>query len=315
MIVPKSPTYRRSAMLTLGNRSLNESNWTCSVKFSRYCHFMIMLDCFLTLSMQQGPCSCSTTVLFQTCSYCFLHIPDNQIPTHFTGSCGEGCHIRADLKCHKSWHFKSHQVILKAWYLWRVCHELRYVKSDGTGGNWLIYLTVLDPNIKLGYIKEHWGPDFVLHIRAILVLRLSWVFCQTSAGSYEHFRKQYETRQYMPDELPKLKAKWIASAIRTPWKQLQGNCSWKYKRTKLRYYHDTVVILKLIPNKVQTQLYYEMLQLSSNSKSPSSHRGWNMHTVLHNNNNTALRHYLPGAPYWSSLPPGHMPGAYNTCPR
>ena len=52
MIVPKSSTYRRSAMLTLGNRSLNGSNWTCSNKFSRYCRFMIMLDCFSTLSMQ-----------------------------------------------------------------------------------------------------------------------------------------------------------------------------------------------------------------------------------------------------------------------
>ena len=105
------------------------------------------------------------------------------------------------------------------------------------------------------------------------LLRLSWVFCRTSAGSYEHFRSWYKTTQYMPDELPKLRAEWIASAIRTLWEQLQGDCSWKHKRTKLRYYSTTIIILKLSSNKVSTQLYYETLQLSSNSKSPSSHRG------------------------------------------
>ena len=52
MIVPRSPTYSRSAMLTLGNHPLSGSNWTYSIKFSRYCQLMIMLDHFLTLSMQ-----------------------------------------------------------------------------------------------------------------------------------------------------------------------------------------------------------------------------------------------------------------------
>ena len=43
-------------------------------------------------------------------------------------------------------------------------------KSNQTalGHNQLIDLTVLDPSIKLAYIKKNWGPYFVLHTQTIL---------------------------------------------------------------------------------------------------------------------------------------------------
>jgi hypothetical protein len=37
----------------------------------------------------------------------------------------------------------------------------------------LIYLTVLDPSIKLAYIKRNWGPDFVLRIKITLATIVS----------------------------------------------------------------------------------------------------------------------------------------------
>ena len=51
--------------------------------------------------------------------------------------------------------------------------------------------------------------------RPLALPRLSWVFCLTSAWSYEQFWSEYKTMQYMPDDLLKLNVKWIVSAIRT----------------------------------------------------------------------------------------------------
>ena len=102
----------------------------------------------------------STGILFQTCSHCFLCFPNHWVPTHFPGGCREGDHFCTDPKCHNSWHFESHQVVSKAWYLSHVCCEHWYVKPNSPGHNWLIYPNSHGPVIQTSIHQEELGSQF-----------------------------------------------------------------------------------------------------------------------------------------------------------
>ena len=50
------------------------------------------------------------------------------------------------------------------------------MKRDGSQRYQLISFLVLDPSMKLAYIKKHWGPKFVLRARTILATIVSLLF-------------------------------------------------------------------------------------------------------------------------------------------
>ena len=171
MIVHRSPIYRRSAMPTIGPHPLNGQIWTCSAKYS--C-FIISHSQFVTSSMQHPALAqqafsseCVLTVFHVFPTIEFLLTSLEAAEKHVT--CALICNaIMAGISNLTKWYRK-----LDACHVYAVSNG----KSNQTalGHNQLIDLTVLDPSIKLAYIKKNWGPDFILH---------TWTILETIVSTY-----------------------------------------------------------------------------------------------------------------------------------